>query len=212
MNFGEILDSVCSDGIDATRRTSAKEWVKARHAWIWGAANWTFKETTGSITFTANQQAASAPADVQAVFAIYNSGGDPLRAFRDLRRFYALYNTLGGVSASTPEAYTVVNGQIIIGPQGDGSTGMIVYQKTKPALVNDSDATGLPDGFDLALVHGAKAEGFKLTNAPALAAVFDANYEAAVLALQNDWLENVLETGEASGAYRPRSVWPAYGR
>jgi hypothetical protein len=212
MNFGQILDAVCDDGIAANRRESAKEWVKARHAWIWGAANWTFKETTGAITFTANTQIASAPADVQATFAIYNSGGDPLRAYRDLRRFYTLYNTLGGVSASTPEAYTVVDGQIIIGPQGDGTTGMIVYQKQKPALVNDDDATGLPDGFDLALVHGGKAEGFKLTNAPALAAVFDADFEAAVNAMQNDWLENVLESGEVSGAFRPSAMWPAFGR
>ena len=213
MNFGEILDAVCSDGIDPSRRDVAKEWVKARHAWLWGASNWTFKETTGSITFTANQQIAAGPADVQSVFAIYNSGGDRLRAYRDLRRFYTLYNTLGGVSASTPEAYTVVGGDIIIGPQGDGTTGMIVYQKQKPTLVNDGDATGLPDGFDLALVHGGKAEGFKLTNAPALAQVFDTNFEAAVTALQNDWLENILETGEMSGAYVPHAaMWPAYGR
>ena len=212
MNFGEILDAVCSDGIDPSRRASAKTWVVARHAWLWAAASWTFKETTGSITFTANQQVAAGPSDVQSVYAIYNSGGDPLRSFRDPRRFFTLYNTLGGVSASTPEAYTIIGSDILIGPQGDGTVGLVVYQKQKPSLVNDSDETGLPDGFDLALVHGAKAEGFKLTNAPALAEVFDANFEAAVNALQNDWLENILETGEASGAFRPRAAWPAYGR
>jgi hypothetical protein len=211
MNFGEILDAVLQDGLDPDRRASAEEWVRFRHAWIWGAANWTFKQATGSITFTANQQVAVAPSDLHAVFAIYDATGSPLRAIRDLRQFYDSYNTLSGASGQ-PEAYTVVDGTVVIGPEGDGTTGLIVYQKTRPALVNDTDATGLPDGFDLALVHGGKAEGFKMTNIP-LAANFDADFTAAVTALENDWLEAVKETGGQSGAYRPGLVqWPAFGR
>lgn len=212
MNFGQILDAVCSDGLDSSRRSSAKEWVRFRHSWIWGAANWTFKQATGNITFTANQQAAVAPADIHAIFSVYDQTGTPLQAIRDLRRFYDLYNTVGGNNTGQPEAYTMVANQVIVGPQGDGSTGMVVYQKTKPALVNDADATGLPDGFDLALVHGGKAEGYKMTNIP-LAGQFDADFTAAVTAMENDWLEQIIETGASSGAFRPgtRTI-PAHGR
>lgn len=209
MTFGAILDAVCVDGLDATRRASAKEWVRYRHTWIWGAANWTFKQATGNITFTANSQVAAAPADLHSVFAIYDSGGEPLEGIRDPRRFFDSYNTLASTSSGSPEAYAVWNGQVLVGPKGDGTTGLIVYQKTKPSLVNDGDATGLPDGFDLALVHGGKAEGYKMTNIP-MSAGFDADFTAAVSAMENDWLEQNLAAGERMGAYRPGQQWPAY--
>lgn len=210
MNFGQILDAVCdNNGIPASSRTTAKDWVVYRHAWIWAANNWTFKQATGDITFTADQQAADAPTDVQSVFAVYDATGQPLTGIRDLRRFFDLYNTLGGTGGGGPEAYTVVDGQVLVGPQGDGSVGMIVYQKALPSLVDDDDETGLPAGFDLALVHGGKAEGYKMLNVP-LSQTFDADFTAAVTAMENDWLEAVRETGERSGAFRPGTSVPAY--
>lgn len=210
MTFGDILTAVCLDGIDASRRGDAKNWVQFRHAWIWGAAEWTFKRGTTPVTFTADSQVASVSAtDLHAVYAVYDANGLPLRGIRDIRKFYDLYNTLTAGSSGSPEAYTVVNGQVLVGPLGDGTTGLVVYQKSKPSLVNDSDATGLPDGFDMALVHGGRAEGFKVTNIP-LAAAADQDFTAAVTAMENDWLEEVLESGGQSGAYRPGRMWPAY--
>jgi hypothetical protein len=210
MTFGAILDAVCEDGLSPTRRADAQEWVRFRHAWIWGAANWTFKNTTGSIVFTANSQVtAPVPTDIHAVFAVYDSTGLPLLGIRDIRKFYDAYNTLSLTGSGSPEAYTVVNSQILVGPKGDGTTGLVVYQKSKPSLVNDADATGLPDGFDLALVHGGKAEGYKMTNVP-MADQFDADFTAAVQAMENDWLEQVLESGDRAGAYRPGLQSPAW--
>lgn len=208
MTFGEILDAVCRDGISPNRRSDAKEWVKLRHAMLWGAQPWTFKNTTAPIVFTAGSQVAAGPADVAAVFAMYDSQGEPLTGVRDLRKFFDDWNTLVVSSTGRPEAYTVVGSQILVGPQGDGSSGLIVYQKTKPALVDDTDLTGLPDGFDLALVHGGRAEGYKLTNIP-LSADEDADYEAVVAAMENDWLDSVLETGAQIGAFRPGQM-PAW--
>lgn len=211
MNFGQILDAICEDGIDPSRRSDAENWVNFRHAWIWGAADWTFKYAQAPITFTNGQQIIAAndmPTNLHAVYAIYDAHGEPLRAFRDVRQFFDRYNTLAiPITTAYPEAYSVINGQIYVGPVGDGSTGIIVYQKERTPLVNDTDPTGLPDGFDLALVHGGKAEGFKMTNIP-LASNFDADFTAAVTAMENDWLDQTLETGEQSGAYRPGSGYP----
>jgi hypothetical protein len=209
VNFGQILDAVCLDGIAATRRADAKVWVVNRHAMLWGAAPWTFKQATGAITFTANTQQAAIPADVHAVYAIYNAAGDPLRGEQDIRRFHDDYNTLLDSSTGTPEAYSVVAGKVLVGPKGDGSTGLIVYQKEKPSLSADADTTGLPDGFDLALVYGARAAGYALTNVPA-PVNYEAMFDAAVAALANDWLDAVLETGGQVGAYRPGRARPAY--
>jgi hypothetical protein len=67
----------------------------------------------------------------------------------------------------------------------------------------------LPDGFDLALVFGARAEGYKLTNVP-LAEDLDADFAAAVTAMENDWLDAVFETGGQVGAFRPGQQSPAW--
>jgi hypothetical protein len=137
--------------------------------------------------------------------------GLPLRGERDIRRFFDDYNTLLLPSSGSPEAYTVVNGQVLVGPVGDGSTGQIVYQMSKPTLTADADPTGLPDGFDLALVFGARAVGYALNNAGAMAGEYEQMFDAQVAALANDWLDVVLETGGQSGAYRPGSrAFPAY--
>lgn len=206
LNFGQVLNAVLEDGLDPSRRSDAQEWVRYRHASIWNYADWTFKYKTSSITFTNGQQVLNAsdyPSDIHAVYAMYDAFGEPLRAFRDARQFFDRYNTLALPSISvSPEAYTMIAGVPYVGPLGNGTTGIVVYQKEKPSLVNDSDATGLPDGFDLALVYGAKATGYELTNNP-LAATLEQSYMAAITSMQNGWLDQTLETGEQSGAYRP---------
>ena len=63
-------------------------------------------------------------------------------------------------------------------------------------------ATGLPSGYDLALVHGAKAEGYKLTNVP-LWQQFEDDFSAAAASLQRNYLSQLRETGQQIGAYVP---------
>jgi hypothetical protein len=210
MTFGDILDAVCKDGIDVGKRGDAQKWVINRHAMLWGAAPWTFKQKTGTITFTADTQQAAIPDDVHAVYSIYDSQGLPLRGERDPRRFFDDYNTLLLPASGSPETYTIVDGAVLVGPIGDGSSGQIVYQMEKPILSADTDVTGLPDGFDLALVYGARATGYALNNIQALAGEYEQMFNAQVAALANDWLDVVLETGGQSGAYRPGARWPAF--
>jgi len=204
--FGDIVTGVLKDAFDdADKRADAQEWVRARHAWVWDAKSWTFKRASASVAFTANSQVAAGPADVHSVDRVYDSQGNRLRGYRDPFQFFDAYNDLASTSSGQPEAYTVYGGQILIGPNGDGSTGLVLYEKAKPSLVNDTDLTGFPDGYDLMLVHGGKAEGFKLTNIP-LAANFDADFTAYVTAMENNWLDEVSEAGTAQvGAYRPHA-------
>lgn len=208
LNFGQILNAVLTDGLDESRRTDAQEWVRYRHAALWDYADWTFKYKTAPITFTNGAQALNSgdyPSDMHAIYSMYDAFGEPLRAYRDVRQFFDRYNTLAlPASSVAPEAYTTVAGVPYIGPVGNGSSGIVVYQMEKPSLANDSDSTGLPDGFDLALVYGAKATGFEFTNVP-LASQFEQGYLTAIAAMENAWLDQTLETGEQSGAYRPGS-------
>lgn len=209
--FGDIVTAVLNDSFDpVSKRADAYTWVRARHAWVWDAKSWTFKRGSAPITFTANAQVADAPSDVHSVARVYDQNGRRLRAYRDPYQFFDAYNDLASASSGQPEAYTVFNGQILVGPNGDGSTGLVLYEKEKPSLVNDTDPCGFPDGYELMLVHGGKAEGFKLTNIP-LAANFDADFTAYVTAMENNWLDEVAEAGsQQTGAFRPGAVVPAY--
>jgi hypothetical protein len=203
MTYVQIQNAVLADGFDETKRSDAKQWIQFRHAWLWDLEEWAFRFGTQTVTFTANSQTVgSMPTNFRAAVALYDANGTPIHGVRDLREFYNRYNANLSNGTGTPEAYTVVDSALIVGPAGDGSSGLLIYEKSKPTLSADSDTTGLPDGYDLALVHGAKAEGFKLTNVP-LWQGFDEDFTAATNALRRDYLSQVREQGQQFGAYRP---------
>jgi hypothetical protein len=204
MTYREIVDSVLADGFAEGKRASAKQWVQFRHAWLWDLEEWQFKFASAPITFTSGSPTASlgAVTDFAAAVAVYNSTGGQLKPIRDPREFFDLYNANLQNGNGVPAAYTVFGGQLFVGPNGDGSTGLLAYERSKPALVNDADTTGLPDGYDLALVHGGKAEGFKLSNVP-LWSGFDDDFTAAANALRRNYLVSVRAQGEQLGSFTP---------
>lgn len=187
LTYVAIQNAVLANAFDEIRRADAQTWIQGRHAWLWDAEQWEFRKAKASLVFTVNQQqVASPPTDLRHPLAVYDSNGNPLRDLtpRDfLDRYVA-------TTSGTPEAYTLLNGALLIGPIGDGTTGTILYEKSKPMLVNDSDTTGLPDAYDLALVHGAKAEGFKLSNIP-LWQGFDDDFTAYYNAMKRDYLAGI---------------------
>lgn len=205
LTFKTIVDDVLADAFAEAKRAQAQEWVRFRHAWLWDLADWSFKYGTCTPTFTANSQIASlGVTDFHASIVLYNAQGSPIKGIRDFREFFDKYNTLSATGTGTPEAYTIVNGSLFVGPKGDGSTGLMVYEKSKPMLTADGDSTGLPDGYDLGLVHGGKAEGFKLSTVPEMAQSFDDDFSATAAAMQRNWTNQVKEQGQQFGAYR---VW-----
>lgn len=204
MTYKEIVDAVIANGFEDTDRASAQEWVQARHAWTWDAEEWTFRFDTATIVFTSGSQTVgSLPSDFRAAVALYDSTGGPITPIKDFRRFFDQYNTRIGNGSGNPEAYTVLDSQIFVGPNGDGTSGLLIYEKSKPMLSDDGDSTGLPDGYDLMLVHGGKAEGFKLSNVP-LAQNFDDDFTAFLNAMRRNYLTGVRAAGaQQFGAYTP---------
>lgn len=203
MTFVQLQNSVIANGFEEADRADVKNWIAFRHAWLWDLEEWTFRQASAAVTFTANSQTvASVPADFRHAIVLYDSQGTQLRPMRDHREFFNLYNANLGNGSGPPEAFTVVGGVLTVGPAGDGSTGILVYEKSKPALVNDGDTTGLPEGYDLALVHGGKAEGFKLFNVP-LWQGFDDDFTAAVNAMRRNYLTSIRGQVGQMGAYHP---------
>lgn len=198
LSYVQIQNAVLSAAFSESRRADAKTWIQARHAWLWDAEQWEFRKAKTTVTFTANTQTvASPPTDLRHVIRVYDQNGFRLRdltpgAFLDR---YAV------VTSGGPEAFTVLNSQLLIGPSGDGTTGTLLYEKAKPTLANDGDTTGLPDAYDLALVHGAKAEGFKLSSIP-LWQGFDGDFTAYYNAMKRDYL-----TGTRSGTRQFGRQW-----
>jgi hypothetical protein len=201
--FKGLQDAVLADAFDESKRADAKTWINFRHAWLWDLAEFDFRFGSAAVTFTANSQIVSGlPTDFHVALALYDSQGCPVLPVRDVRQFFDGFNTNLPQGSTSPSAFTVVAGQILVGPAGDGSSGLLVYEKSKPSLVNDTDTTGLPDGYDLALVHGGKAEGFKLANVP-LWQAFDADFTAAANALQRNYMTGIRGQVGQLGAYRP---------
>jgi hypothetical protein len=204
MTFKAIQDAVISKSFDEPDRADVKNWIVFRHAWLWDLCEWQFKFGTATVTFTANSQIVGGlPTDFQVAIVLYDSNGLPVAPVRDFRTFFDTFNANLQNGSAAPKTFTVVDSQMFVGPAGDGTTGLLVYEKSKPMLVNDSDATGLPDGYDLALVHGGKAEGFKLSNIPGLADQFDADFTAAANAMQRQYLTSIRGQVGQMGAYRP---------
>lgn len=205
LNFGQLQALVIKDGFTEADRADVKNWIIARHAWLWDSDEWTFRMGTATVTFTANSQiVAGLPTDFRIATALYNQQGSPLTPERDIDKFFDDWNTLQNLGSSGPVAYTVVGTGLLVGPKGDGTTGLLVYEKSKPALITDLDSTGLPDGYDMTLVHGAKAEGFTLKNVP-LAQTFENHFAAGITALQKNYLTGIRGQVGQMGAFRPGS-------
>lgn len=204
LTFLELQNAVISKSFEESDRDDVKNWITFRHAWLWDLCEWTFKQDTATVTFTSNSQTVGGlPSDFLIALALYDSNGAPVTPVRDITAFFDRYNANLHNGSGRPEAFTVVGTTLLVGPAGDGSTGLLVYEKSKPMLVDDNDTTGLPDGYDLALVHGGKAEGFKLSNIPGLSQQFDGDFTAATNALQRTYLTGVRGPVGQFGAYRP---------
>lgn len=205
MPFVDIVNAVLADAFAEGKRADAKTWVQFRHTWLWDLEDWTFKYATDTVTFTSGSRivdVADAPTDIHATVAMFDANGDPVVGVADFRKFFADYNANLALGSASPEAYTIVGGRIFLSHPGDGSSGIVVYEKTRPTLSADADTTGLPDGYDLGLVHGAKAEGFKLNNIGDLSANFDADFSATANTMRRAYLSAVKDSGGQFAAYR----------
>lgn len=202
MTFRELQDAVIADGFDESKRDDVQRWLNMRLAWLWNAEEWVFKQGTDDVTVTAASMAVSSvPTDFQVALGLLNSDGWPLKATPTVSEFYRLYLDAG---RGLPQAYTVVDGTILVGPTSSvtDSAYKLIYEKAVTLLSADGDLPNIPDGYHMALVHGAKAEGFKLTNIPMWQS-YDQQFLGAIDAMRRDYLVEIRNAGEQQAAYRP---------
>lgn len=202
MTFKQIVDATLSGGFAESQRADAKNWVNFRYTWMWDIADWTFAQGTATVTVTNGAVTSGMPTDFVTALAIFSSDGTPLVPFAEYRDFAELYIGTASAGAVLAEAFTVLGSTISIGPTSSSGTYTLVYQKGPTPLVNDTDVPAIPAGYHLALVHGAKAEGFKLNAVPSMADAFDADFQAAITAMRSRYLRN-LDVHVQTPAYIP---------
>lgn len=204
MTFKQLQDATLADGFAEARRADAKNWINFRLTWLWDVDDWTFTRGSAAVSVTANSQAVgNLPADFAVAYGLWRFDGAPLKPILDYWDFAANYIGTTNNATGIPEAYTVLGSSILVGPTSSETNAnyLLAYQKAPTLLVADGDIPGIPAGYHMALVHGAKAEGFKLTNVP-LAAQFDADFQAAITAMQSKYRTNNKPRVAQSPAYR----------
>lgn len=205
MTFGAILDAVLADGFDSTRRTDAKTWVNTRLGLFWNAGEWSFRQATANVTVTAGSSTVGGlPSDLRVVTGLDRDDGKPLKLYREYRDFAAKYVGINNAQSGTPEAVVNLNGVVYVGPTptATSSSYVLSYEKAAPTLVNDSDVPTIPAEYHLALVVGAKAEGFVLTSV-LLSDPFEARWQEHLTSCKQEYLVSVRGAGEQVPAYRP---------
>lgn len=155
MTSAELLDLILLD-FEPALRSRALAALNNRYAHLWNLEDWTFRYSTVNPTTAANTLAlAGLPADFGVVVNLWNELGDRL-AYVTGREFYDRYlPTVYG----QPEAFTVTNGQILLGPIPIAvTTWTLHYRKRLTLLADGIDVPAIPAEYHLALVHGARAE------------------------------------------------------
>lgn len=204
MTFKEIQDAVLADAFAEGKRSDAKRWINFRYTWLFDVDEWTFTQGSAVVTVTASSQLVSnLPSDFALAYTLYTSDGTPLTPL-DYQEFQRQYYSTTSPQVGPPSAFSVLGSSIVVGPASNvtATDYLLLYEKTVTQLSNDSDVPVIPTGYHLALVHGAKAEGFKLTNVP-LADSFDADFQAAVTTMRRKYLRAIPHTQSQSPAYRP---------
>jgi hypothetical protein len=202
LSFVTIQNMVLEDAFPESKRTDVKAWIVDAHTEIWDAADYTFKSVLATVTVV--NGVLTGASDIADVYALYDNTGCPLQGYYDPARFYEQYNSNISGTGSVPEAFLILGNAIIVKPSTTGtlSNFQVVYRKVKPTLSADSDLSGLPDGYDTALVYGAKRLGFTQINNP-FADDFATLFNQKKAALQEAYTYGIEESGLQAPAYRP---------
>lgn len=197
-----MQDVVLHDRFDESQRSNAKEWINFRYARLWAKENWTFKQTTTTVSVALD--GSSAPlGGLKRVFAVYDQTVSPL------------YNEVPGIQPSEfygdatrtsgiPVGFTVIGDNIIFdSPVSSGRTYLVFGELEFTELSADSDEPLVPAEFHRVITHGAISEGLRQENDPTWQAA-EEDYKNGYEDMKGSYLTSVIPY---RGAY---PSWPAW--
>lgn len=199
MNFLQLQAAVMGTRFDDSQRGDVKTWINATYWRAWTLEEWTFREATESVTVTAGSKTVTGlTADVAIVRSFQRGDGDDIMSL-DPVDFQRLYNDPRAPWTGLPEAYTIINGVVSVGPASSetASDYLIVYEKEYTALSADGNTPLLPEGcHEDVLVFGAIARGLKTEN-DFTWQFFQQTADEGIDTLRRGYLTNRRDTNQA---------------
>lgn len=189
MTYKNIQDEVIALRFDTSLLSSVKQWINMSYAKIWAEADWVFKHVNAaSFSVVGGNNSPTMPADFGEIEGLYDNFGTRIEYLApDVWRDFYSDPTIP--SSATSVAYTVVNGQVLLGPTpGSSATYKLAYERrvsylatgvtlTQGAMSGDTDVPLWPAEYHYALVLDACLIGGNLMDdlgAPAIQAERDA--------------------------------------
>jgi hypothetical protein len=138
-------------------------WINQGYAELWAADNWTFRRARKYPTTAAGSQTLSGtPSHGFIVRGLWDENGSRIE-WMDPEEFLDLYaadgspaTSAGDVSSGTPDSYTVIDEDILVGPvPATAQTWTMLYEKRITQLSADDDVPLLPSTFHYLLVPAA---------------------------------------------------------
>jgi hypothetical protein len=185
MTVGQLLDEILLDRFETEHRPRAFKALNNRYAQLWAVEDWTWKFAQVPATVQAQVQAVSGlPLDFGVPIYLWNENWY-LLPYLDSGIFQTIY---GSINPSRPEAWTVINQQILLGPVPNSAAIYSTYYRRRLIPLTDEGQTPeIPEEFSLALVHAARAELLAFYNDPT-AGEMDQQYQMDLEALRRDYL------------------------
>ena len=122
MNFRDIQDEIIALRFDESQRDRVKRWVQSRYAALWASDDWNFKRVlNANLTITGGSNTPTMLSDVASVESLYDQFGAPV-PYVDPQDWRDVFNDPSETPTTQPYAYTIVAGQVYLGPTPSGST------------------------------------------------------------------------------------------
>lgn len=118
----------------ATQTTNARRWLATAYADVWHAADWTFKRVSrATLAVTAGDETPTMPAAFADAIKLYDDLGNeiPRLSQEVFEQRYASSIVAG--ERSTPDAFAVVDRQIILGPRPVSSANFLLSYRRRLA-------------------------------------------------------------------------------
>lgn len=194
---------------DESQRGDVQTWINATYWRAWTLEEWTFRYATDAVTVTAGSTAVSGlAADVAIVRSFQRGDGESIDSMEPTD-FQRLYNDPRVTVTGLPEAYTIINGSVFVGPASSETATdyLIVYEKEYTALSADIDIPALPTGcHEDVLVFGAIARGLKTEN-DFTWQFFQQTADDGIDTLRRGYLQNRRDTNQAFAPDPLSQVW-----
>lgn len=189
MTFGQILDDVLDNPLrfEADLRPRAGRAVNLRYAHVWALEDWTFRFATCTLDVpVGGGPLAPEVGDFGTPVYLWDANGAQL-VYMNEDEFTANYAGQTGTAAG----WTVIAGQILLGPAPSTGSFTCYYRRRLSQLVDESEYPMLPPEFHLMLVHGGRAELLSVSDDP-MTSLMEDQFQRDLEAMKREYLIDAI--------------------